>query len=225
MTDTMNNITYVIEDALYLNITNRCNLHCDFCLRYITDKVGEKRLWLDSEPPITEIIEAIKKEDISKYKEVIFCGYGEPLLEPELVVETAKFIKSLPHPQFPKGIPVRINTNGLANFGFKRNVLPELKGWIDKLSISLNAESEEKYIALTHPDQEKGVYAALLEFIVESKKYIPEVVASVVELPSGNPNAPDIEKCQAICNELGVPLKIREYLENNYEHHRTQIVE
>lgn len=220
----MNNITYIIEDALYLNITNQCNLHCDFCLRYITDKVGGKRLWLDSEPVRNEIIEAIKNEDLSKYKEVIFCGYGEPLLRPDMVVETAKFIKSLPHPKFPQGIPVRINTNGLANFGLKRNVLPELKGWIDKLSISLNAENEEKYIALTHPDQEKGVYAALLEFIAEAKTYIPEVVVSVVELPSSNPNAPDIEKCREICHRLGVPLKVREYLEDTYEHHRTQIV-
>ena len=60
--------------------------------------------------------------DPSTYDEVVFCGYGEPLLRLELVKAVASFLKQ-------NSITVRINTDGQANLIHGRNILPELAGW------------------------------------------------------------------------------------------------
>ena len=46
-----------------------------------------------------------------------------------------------------------------------------------------------------------------LAFIAEAAQHLPEVVASVVALPGM-----DLEACRRRAAELGVPLRIREYM-------------
>jgi TatD DNase family protein len=130
---------------------------------------------------------------------VVFCGFGEPLIRLDLVKEIAKGLKS-------RGMTVRIDTNGHGNLIHKRNILPELKGLVDSMSISLNAENEEKYFNICHPSFGKETYLKVIEFIKEAKKYIPEVNVSVVGLPGV-----DIEKCKSIARELGAGFRLREY--------------
>jgi TatD DNase family protein len=187
-------IAYKIRDSLYLNITNRCTNKCSFCIRFISDYVKGHNLRLLHEPTENELKSAIG--DPSHYKEIVFCGYGEPLIRLDVVKGLSQWIKQ------NKGM-VRINTNGHGNLIHGRNVLPELKSIVDSISISLDAHDEETYNRICRPVYENA-FSNVVEFIRESKKYIPHVEATAVELEGIN-----IEKCREITDGLGVRLRVR----------------
>ena len=72
-------LSYEIEGKLYLNITNKCPCNCTFCIRNNGDTAyGSDPLWLEHQPSADEVIENLKERDLDSYKEIIFCGYGEP---------------------------------------------------------------------------------------------------------------------------------------------------
>lgn len=191
-------IAYVIERKLYLNITNRCCNDCWFCIRKNKKGIGYD-LWLDREPALEEILEAVG--DITFYEEVVFCGYGEPLLRPEIVRDVAKELKS------KTKVTIRINTNGLAEKILNRDILEELTGLIDIISISLNAHDAETYFKLCSPSLGIEAFNYVLEFAEKSKKFIPKVILTVVALPEVN-----IEACKKIARNVGAELRIRPYL-------------
>nr|MDA8085117.1 YchF/TatD family DNA exonuclease [Nitrospiraceae bacterium] len=134
--------TYRIRDSLYLNLTNRCTNRCSFCVRFYSDFVKGHKLRLTREPAAGELIEEIAEPD--RYREIVFCGYGEPLMRLDVVKEVAAWVKAC-------GGKVRINTNGQGSLINGRNILPELKGLADSLSISLDAQDEETYNGLCKP--------------------------------------------------------------------------
>ncbi|MFZ5998066.1 MAG: YchF/TatD family DNA exonuclease [Nitrospirota bacterium] len=187
-------IAYKIRDSLYLNVTNRCTSKCVFCVRFSSDFVKGHNLRLEKEPTEEELKQAIG--DPRRYKEVVFCGYGEPLLRLDLVKSLASWIKE-------KGGRVRINTNGHGNIIHKRNVLPELQGLVDSLSVSLDAQDEETYNKVCKPVF-ANAFTGVVNFIREATKYIPDVQATVVAM-----DGVDIEKCRALTDELGVKLRVR----------------
>jgi len=190
-------ITYEINDALYINLTNRCANSCSFCVRNHPDGIGFD-LWLQKEPSLPEILEEIKEPD--KYGEVVFCGYGEPLERLREVIEVCKYLKK-------KGVRVRINTNGQANLLWKRNIVPELKGLVDSISISLNAKDAKAYVELCRPEKGEDAYPAILAFAEECIKNIPEVWLTVVDVIS----ARDIELCRDIACTMGAKFRVRHY--------------
>lgn len=187
-------IAYRIRDSLYLNITNRCTNRCSFCVRFHTDYVKGHNLRLSEEPSEDRLREAIG--DPSQYREVVFCGYGEPLLRLDVVKGLAKWIKE-------NGGHVRINTNGHGNAIHKRNILPELKGIVDSISISLDAHDEETYNRVCAPAF-KNAFQEVISFIREARAYIPDVQVTVVDL-----EGVDLDRCQKIADELGVKLRVR----------------
>ncbi len=187
-------IAYKIRDSLYLNITNRCTNQCSFCIRFHSDYVKGHNLRLSEEPAEKDIKKAVG--DPSKYKEVVFCGYGEPLLRLDAVKNIAKWIKE-------NGGKVRINTNGHGNLIHKRNILPELEGIVDRISVSLDAHDEATYNLLCAPVF-KDAFRETISFIREAKRFIPDVQATVVEM-----NGVDLEKCRKITDDLGVKLRVR----------------
>jgi TatD DNase family protein len=189
-------IAYQIRDSLYLNVTNRCTNQCSFCIRFHSDYVKGHHLRLSHEPSVEELKEAIG--DPSRFKEIVFCGYGEPLLRFDLVRCLSAWIKQ------QKG-RVRINTNGHGNFINKRNILPELSGIVDNISISLDAQDEETYNRICKPAFQNA-YREVLSFIREAKKVIPDVQVTVVSL-----DTVDVEKCRKIAEELGVVFRVREF--------------
>ena len=196
-------IAYQIGDSLYLNITNRCTNRCDFCIRYKTKLFNAKhQLWLKKEPTPKEVIEAIG--DPSKYREVVFCGYGEPTIRIDAVKEIASWLKS-------KGKRVRLDTNGHGNLINKRDILPELKGMIDAVSISLNAQDAPTYEKLCHPDFGEPSFDALIAFAKEAKRYIPEVELTIVGLPGV-----DTKRAKKIADEIGATFRVRTYYEQDY---------
>ena len=190
-------IAYPIRNSLYLNITNRCTAACTFCVRYHTDFVKGHNLRLGEEPTAGELIAQIG--DPGRYAEIVFCGYGEPLLRLDVVKAVAAEVKR-------RGGKVRIDTNGHANLIHKRNVLPELAGLVDAVSVSLNAQNAELYEKISQPKFGIETYGSVKEFIREAKKYIPDVTATVVSLPEV-----DIDACRGIAEELGAKFRVREY--------------
>lgn len=201
-------IAYQLGDSLYLNITNRCTNACTFCIRYKARCFhGQYKLWLDQEPSVEEILKVIG--DPGRFKEIVFCGYGEPLIRLDTVKEVASQLKlRTPHSTFR----IRVDTNGHANLFYQRNILPELKGLVDFMSVSLNAETGEVYDRLCNSLFGARAYPAVIKFIKESKKYIPEVEASVVNLPE----SVNLEKTRQIAQELGVDYRVRSYYEEKY---------
>jgi len=189
---------YIYNDKLYLNITNRCTNNCCFCIRNSKDGVGYN-LFLDKEPTSEDILKAIENLPIST--EVTFCGFGEPLLRPEIVSEVAKKIKNI------YSSKIRINTNGLAEKALNKKILPSLEGSIDTISISLNAHDAETYNKVCSPQTGSSSFQDVLDFARESKKYIPRVILSVVDIPEV-----DIEKCKQIADELEIELRIRNFI-------------
>lgn len=187
-------IAYRIRDSLYLNVTNRCTSKCTFCIRYQSDFVKGHNLRLKREPDVEELKKAIG--DPPKFKEIVFCGYGEPLLRLDIVKAVASWVKDM-------GGKVRINTNGHGNLIHKRNILPELKGLVDSLSISLDAQDEETYNAICRPSF-VNAFEGVKDFIRESVKYVPEVKATIVDMESV-----DVEKCRVLAEELGATLRVR----------------
>jgi TatD DNase family protein len=187
-------IAYRIRDSLYLNITNRCTNKCSFCVKFRSDFVKGHRLRLAYEPSEEEIRNAIG--DPKRFKEIVFCGYGEPLQRLDTVINISRWVKE-------HGGRVRINTNGHANLIHKRNVLPDLRGIVDSISISLDAHDEETYNKICRPVF-KNAFNEIIQFARQAKEVIPEVQVTVVTL-----KGVDIDKCRTIAADLGVPLRIR----------------
>lgn len=192
-------IAYQIRNSIYLNITNRCNLACRFCPKHIDYEVKGYYLKLDKEPDVEQIFQAVGQPDV--YDEVVFCGYGEPTLRLEILKIIAKRMKE-------KGAKkVRLNTDGLANLVYGKNVLPELEGLIDSISISLNAPDAVTYQKNCPSKFGESAYEAVCEFVKEAKKFVPVVVVSVVAFPGI-----DLDACRKKAHELDVPLRVREYM-------------
>jgi TatD DNase family protein len=207
----MQDIVYKVGDSLYLNITNRCTNQCAFCIRYKSRSFNNQyALWLTREPDTKEIIKAIG--DPTQYKQIVFCGYGEPLLRLDIVKAVATGVKSkIQMSKSKQGTTIRIDTNGHANLFWGRNILPELKGLVDIMSVSLDAQDAETYDRICKSLYGKKAYPAVIEFIKEAKKHIPDVEASVVDLPSIDKKA-----CAKIAKELGVKFRVRPYYEETY---------
>ncbi|MBD3232784.1 MAG: YchF/TatD family DNA exonuclease [candidate division Zixibacteria bacterium] len=188
-------IAYEIKGNLYLNITNRCSNNCFFCARNNDYTVRGNNLRLNREPSAEEIKNAIG--DISGYEEVVFCGYGEPTYRMETLLEVARHLKS-------KGAQLRLNTNGQGSLINDRNIIDDLAKYFDRISISLNAPTEEQYNRICKPESPEKAFDAVVEFIRDCCGKIPEVVVSVVDIPKL-----DIGECQRFANELGVGFRLR----------------
>ncbi|MGN0383926.1 MAG: TatD family nuclease-associated radical SAM protein [Eubacterium sp.] len=188
------------SNKVYINLTNKCPCACTFCLRNTKEMTTENTLWLKREPLVEEVIDELKKYNFEDTPEFVFCGFGEPMERAEDIIKIAKFIKSI----LPDK-PIRINTNGLGNLLNKEDILAKMKGLIDTVSISLNAPTKEEYLEITRSRFGIGSFQAMLDFAVEAKKSIPNVIFTVVEIIG----AEKIAQCQKICDNIGVPLRVR----------------
>ena len=199
----MMTITYAANKGIYVNMTNRCPCACTFCLRQNKDYVFDSdSLWLDREPTVQEVCDSIDTWDLTKYDEIIFCGYGEPTERLYDILEVAKYIKS------KSNIRIRINTNGLADLIWNKSTAPDLKGIIDEVSISLNATNKEDYLEVVKPKFGIGSYDAMLKFTKECTQYVSSVMMTVVDTVTSKE---DQEKCREICESVGAMFRVRPY--------------
>ncbi|MBF0342532.1 MAG: radical SAM protein [Magnetococcales bacterium] len=191
-------LAYVLGDALYLNLTKACTLHCGFCPKWEEAPVVRGHdLTLRRHPTSAEVLREMG--DFSAYREIVFCGFGEPTLRLETLLEVAAAIKE----QGP--YRVRINTDGLASRVFGYDVTPRFRGLIDALSVSLNAQDAETYGSICQPAL-SGSYEAVKAFIRAAREQVPEVTATAVQGVEGV----DIAACRRIAEEeLGVRFRVR----------------
>ena len=204
-----NNYVYVLDGKLYINLTNLCTNDCVFCIRSIKDDVVGANLFLDSEKlDVEEVKKQLDDIKPENYKEIVFCGYGEPILKLEELKETSRYIKEkYPH------LKTRINTNGHGNLVYKRNIVPELKGLIDSVSISFNGEDKKIYDELSRPKIENA-YEGMKEFIKECVKAGIQTTATIV---TGYKNYKvDLKDCKNQIENLGATFRERPWLDNGY---------
>lgn len=199
----MMEILYKVHNNLYVNLTNRCPYSCRFCLRKSMDKMGEsKSLWLEREPSAAEVIDEFKRFDMDKYEEVVFCGFGEPTESFDVLKEVADYVKKT----YNK--PIRINTNGVGNLINGRDIVPEMRGLIDTVSISLNNPDKDKYEDLVCSKFKGKSYDAMIEFAKKCVKQLPNVVLTTVETTISKEEE---EQCRKLCEELGASYRIRKW--------------
>ena len=195
-------VFYDYGGGLYANITNRCPCRCSFCIRNMTDRLGDAdSLWLRREPTLEEIKLLLNERELDEYEELIFCGYGEPTERLDILLETAKYAKE----KCPD-IKIRINTNGLSDLINGRDTTGDLFGIVDAVSVSLNEMNEVEYVKLCNPKFGKEAYKAMLDYTKRVKHFVSDVTMSVVgfSIPASH-----IEPCRKIAEDIGVKFRIR----------------
>ena len=188
-------IAYEIRDSLYLNITNECTAECDFCVRNFTPFVKGHNLKLDRDPAAEEVLAAIG--DVKRYNEVVFCGYGEPTLKLDVVKSVAKALKT-------KGVRVRLVTNGHGDLINSRPIAGELIGLIDKVSVSLDVDTEENYNRICKPKFGAGTHKKVLNFIKDCVANHIETEATCLDIAGV-----DVRECERIVRSLGANFRLR----------------
>ena len=187
---------YKIRDSLYVNMTHRCSNRCSFCARQTSDSVKGHDLRLGVEPTREDIIRQIG--DPAGYDEVVFCGFGEPMLRLGAIKAVARYVKSC-------GGKVRINTNGEANLINARDVTPEIEGLVDSVSVSLNAPDSAMYDGLCRSVFGVKAHESIKEFI--SGCVSRGIKTEVTCLDSIG--ADGVQACSVLGEKLGAGFRLR----------------
>ena len=196
-------ILYEVHNGLYVNLTNRCPSNCTFCLRREKNSsslYGD--LWLKREPSVEEVIAEFKKRDLSKYTEIVFCGFGEPTERLYDIFKICDYLRTV------TDLPIRINTNGMADLINKKDTAPDFEGRIDVVSISLNTPDKHKFYELTKCKFGEDSFDAMLDFAKAVKPYVKEVILSTVETTI---TKDEERECAKIAESLGVTYRIRPF--------------
>ena len=204
-----NNLVYILDNKVYINLTNKCTNNCLFCIRQQKDDVVGTNMWLETEDyhPADVIIQLENVSDKIK-NGVTFCGYGEPTIKFDILKTVAKYIR-----EYYPGVNIKVNTNGHGNIINKKDILPELKGLVDEFSISLNAQNYELYDTLSQPNLNNS-YNAMLEFAKESVALGFKTTLSVVS--KFEDYNVDLAECEAIAKNIGANFRNREFIPNGY---------
>jgi TatD family-associated radical SAM protein len=195
------NITYTVKNGLYVNMTNRCTCDCDFCLRKNTDAVGDaESLWLDCEPTREQVWDSIVSRDLAKFSELVFCGFGEPMIRADDLFWIAHRVKQ----ELPS-LSIRINTNGHGNMISGSDITFKMAKIIDHLSVSLNRADAKKYSFHVRPIFGEFAFEGMLDFVKKAKIHVPKITLTAIDsLPPD-----EISDCQKIAKQLGVDFRVR----------------
>lgn len=204
-----NNLVYILDGKIYINLTNMCTNDCIFCLRRDKDDVCGQDMWLKSEKITSEdVIEQLNKYEDKIAKGITFCGYGEPTMKFEVLKQVAEYVKQ----NYPDTF-IKVNTNGHGNVINKKDILPELKGLVDEFSISLNAQNADLYKELSQPKIDNA-YDAMKEF---AKSAYDNGFKTTLSVVSGYKDYDvDLALCEKIAKDLHASFRNREWIENGY---------
>jgi len=204
-----NNLVYILDGKIYINLTNMCTNDCLFCIRQQKDDVVGTNMWLKTEKISAEDVIKQLTPHVDKFcKGVTFCGYGEPTMKIEVLKEVSKYIKT----NYPNTY-IKVNTNGHGNIINHRDILPELRGLVDEFSISLNAPDEDLYNILSRP-KIKNAYNEMKNFAKESSQLGFKTVMSVVS--NFEDYDVNLNNCEYIAKTSGAEFRNREFIPNGY---------
>ncbi len=190
-------LVYAIRDRLYVNLTNRCTAHCVFCRRENSPIASGYDLKLEKEHSVSAYLEAIG--DSQRYAEIVFCGFGEPTIRLDELLEIGRSLKA-------QNARLRLNTNGHGNLIHGRNIVPDLATCLDEISVSIDAADEKTYARIVRPDFGSGSFLAAVDFVKECVGKIPRVLLTAVDIPGV-----DLEGVRNLARELKVEFRVREY--------------
>ena len=194
---------YVLDGNLYVNLTNKCSNGCDFCVRNERTSYYGNYLWLRHGDPTVEKVIADSKGfgDLTRFKEVVFCGFGEPTYKVAEMVALCDFFHE-------KGLKTRLNTNGQGNLINKRDIVPDLKDKIDFVNISLNASCVEKYQPICRSQYGEAGFAGMIEFAKLCRKNGIPCRFSIVDCIGEE----EVEACKRLAESVKIPLYVRSYI-------------
>ena len=145
----------------------------------------------------------MEKQDLNRFNELVFCGYGEPACRwDDMMWLCGKIKENGSH-------FIRINTNGQADLITGRNAALELDGKVDAVSVSLNASTPEGYDHICHSQFGLDALPAILKFTSQAVFNVPHVRMTVV---STMPKE-EIEACKRLCEKIGADFYVREYID------------
>lgn len=196
--ETMNNYVYILNNKIYINLTNRCSNNCDFCIRHGREGMGDSKLWITEEPTTEDVLEQLPQNLDDYDEEVVFCGFGEPTYNLKTLDEVASYLHC-------KDKKTRINTNGQANLIHKRDVTDILVTGCDTINVSLNESTAEKYQQHCKSIFGKKAFDALVEFASLCRQRGGNVVFSVVD----SIGEKDVEACRKLAERMKIPLRVR----------------
>ena len=159
MTDS---VFYEHDGALYVNLTNRCPVACRFCAKQDWGwSFRGHDLLLTAEPPLAELRAALRVRLAERpWREVVFCGYGESTYRLAEMRRLGRDLLAL-----RQAIPVRLNTIGLGDLIWGRDIVPDLAGFLGSVSVSLNTADPGQWVELHRPApafRDKGFAASRL---------------------------------------------------------------
>ncbi len=195
-------IAYGLKNSVYINVTGSCTNCCVFCTRLRTENyLYGYNLNLLTDPTVEEMV-ASAGEILAGggYEEIVFCGYGEPTARMKDLAATAEALK-------PHGLPMRLNTNGHGNMINRRDIVPELAGLFERISISLNAPDAATYVMICRPDAGEKAFAAVVDFIGRAASSAMECSVSALDYPEV-----DMEATRVLVDSIpGARFRARKY--------------
>ena len=208
----MNTYVYTIYGNIYINLTNFCSNACEFCVRNHESTMdgrvfgshsgeGDYDLWLDREPSYKDVTDILDKMDFSRYKEMVFCGYGEPSARFDLVEMLCVYAHE-------RGIKTRINTNGQGNAILGKDIAPRMCRCIDTINVSLNATDAQSYDRLCHSVYGEKAFDIMLDFAKECVRCGGNVVLSIVDCVPPE----QLQKAAEIARDIGAKLRVRKMI-------------
>ncbi len=194
---------YTLDGNLYVNLTNKCSNGCDFCVRNERTSYYGNYLWLRHGEPTVEKVIADSRSfgDLTRFKEVVFCGFGEPTYKVAEMTALCDYFHG-------KGLKTRLNTNGQGNLINKRDIVPELKGKLDFINVSLNASCYEKYQPICRSQFKEAGFAGMVDFAKACRRAGIDCRFSIVDCIGEE----EVEACKRLAQSVNVPLYIREYI-------------
>lgn len=190
--------TYDLGNATYINLTNRCNGNCVFCVRRLQNGVGGYDLHLTHEPAAHEVIAELEEK---QPQQIVFCGYGEPTICLPELTEIAKWAKE-------RRIKTRLDTNGLGSTYHQKDIVPELASVMDEVSISLNAPNRQRYQQITRCQYGESGFEDMLRFARRCRQEGIDVTLTVVDILMPE----EIQACRALAEDIPAHFRVRGYI-------------
>ncbi|MCM1289955.1 MAG: TatD family nuclease-associated radical SAM protein [Corallococcus sp.] len=194
----MDNYVYILNNKIYINLTNRCSNRCDFCIRQGREGMNGTPLWIKEEPAAEDVLEQLPQNLDDFDSEVVFCGFGEPTYNLETLEEVAAYLHCVDK-------TTRINTNGQANLIHKRDVTDVIADSCDVINVSLNECNAQKYQLHCNSIFGAAAFDELLNFAKLCKQRGANVVFSVVD----SIGETDVAECKKLSDKLGIPMRVR----------------